>query len=516
MRRWVGWTLALGAVAGLIVLGTLWRREPRIEPIEPTALVKLSERERVEWLVAQILARSHSKTIEWRILNLLGYGWTRSGYELDIVAIATLSEACRKYDLDRWMRRLPAYVMNDSFQSVLLMHQAIWHLEQGELRAAEAIIQRIPQGDDRETALALFAAAQARKGDHAGARGTLKQLPAGFMISFHPQRQRALEALLQAGMLEEGARLCIEASLPDLESSDAPRSVLDAYRRAGRWGDALNWARQLPPEWREFSLTEWAAHALQQGDPDPTRRLNAQEQTPALLLRLAHTAQGRNMLQQANRWRTEALQRLKSLPARERDLLLHSAAIELARMGDYERAESLIKQIKPGDSLRSWTARQAAYSALEQGNLNRAQRFASLIDAHNIRIRVYAHIAARYYQAGEKRIAQGLIDRIVQQMQPQRHTGLVNYAVDMTDGVCHPVIEEDAYPLVRPLLRQLEEEVAKAPSADARKFMLNGVLSCYTKAGDLERAFHLAAQQRTHKERAEALLAILHGYAWER
>jgi thioredoxin-like negative regulator of GroEL len=399
---------------------------------------------------------------------------------------------------------------------VLLMHQAIWRLEQGELRLAEAIIQHIPPSEDRETALALFAAAQARKGDHAGARRTLKQLPAGFVQSFHLLRQRALEALLQAGLLEEGARLCIEASLPAMESSDAPRSVLDAYRRAGRWGDALNWARQLPSEWREFALIVWAAHALQQGDPDPTRRLNAQEQTPALLLRLAHIAQGRNMLQQANRWRTEALQRLKSLPANERDLLFHSAAIELARMGDYERAESLIKQIKPRDSLRNWTARQAAYSALEQGNLNRAQRFAEMISAQNIRIRVYARIAARYYQAGDRQTAQAIIDRLVQQMQTQRHTGLVNYAVDMTDGVCRPVIEEDAYPLVQPLLRQLEEEIAKAPSADARKFILHGVLSCYTKAGDLERAFHLAAQQRTRKEQAEALLSILHVYAWER
>jgi hypothetical protein len=395
------------------------------------------------------------------------------------------------------------------------MHQAIWHLERDELRSAEAIIRRIPQGEERETALAFFAAAQARRGDRAGAQRTLKQLPAGFMMSFHLQRQRALEALLQAGLLEEGARLCIEASLPALESIDAPRSVLDAYRRAGRWGDTLNWARQLPPAWREFALIEWAAHAFQQGDPDPTRHLNAQEQTPALLLRLAHIAQARNRPQPARRWRTAALQRLKNLPVSKRDFLFHSAAIELARMGDYERAESLIKQIKPGDSLRSWAARQAAYSALEQGNLNHAQRFASLIDAQNIRIRVYAHIAARHYRAGERQIAQRLIDRLVQQMQPQRHTGLVNYAVEMTHGICLPAIEQDAYPLVQPLLRQLEEEVARASSADARKFMLNGVLNCYTEAGDLERAFHLAAQQRTRKEQAEALLSILRVYAWE-
>jgi hypothetical protein len=135
--------------------------------------------------------------------------------------------------------------------------------------------------------------------------------------SFYSMRQSALEEPLRAGLLEVGARLCIEASMPALESSDVPRSLLDAYRRVGRWGDALNWARQLPSEWREFALIEWAAHALQQGDPDPTRNLNAQEQTPALLLRLAHIAQGRNMPQQANRWRTAALQRLKSLPARE-------------------------------------------------------------------------------------------------------------------------------------------------------------------------------------------------------
>ncbi|MCX7993638.1 MAG: cytochrome P450, partial [Fimbriimonadales bacterium] len=177
-RRWAGWTLILGAMAIVIVLGMLVRNEPRIQPIEPAKLAQLSEQERADWLIEQILARSQSQTPLWKLMNWLGYGWKRTGYELDITEITTLGEACLKYDKrGRWIRRLPAYAMNDSFRVVAEGHLAIWYLQRGDGRTAERVIQRIPPGEWCDIAQAYRAAWQARQGDHEGARKTLAQLP---------------------------------------------------------------------------------------------------------------------------------------------------------------------------------------------------------------------------------------------------------------------------------------------------------------------------------------------------
>ncbi|GIV06739.1 MAG: hypothetical protein KatS3mg016_2314 [Fimbriimonadales bacterium] len=516
MRRWATWILALGVAVGLVALGTLWFQRSRIEPIDPPKLVQLSEQERVEWLIAQILARSRSGALKWKIQSLLGFDSERGGYLLRSYDVDTVAQACRRYNLEDWMRRLPPYVM-DSAQFSLLKNQALWHIQRGDLRTAEAILQRIPWDTGyRESVLACLAVAQAQRGDRANARKTLQQLPFGFsVLSSAMRRLRVAEDLLQAGMLDEVAESCTQESIAVPMNLEIPQSVLNAYLRAGRWNDALRWARRLPEGWREFALTEWATHALQRGDPDPTRHLNRQEQTPALLLRLAHIAQTHNMHQQARRWRNAAFQRLKSPATREQTVLLFSAATELARIGDYAQAENLIKQIQP-NSLRRLAARQASFNAMERGDLNQAQRFANLIDSLHARIPVEAHIAARYYRAGETAKAQSLIDRLVQQLLIKRRTDPVLYEMGITRGICRSVIEENAYPLVQPLMRQLEGEIAKMPRGGSRSAMLNELIAGYIKAGDLESAFRLAAQERPPKEQAPALLMILESLITER
>jgi len=516
MRRWATWILVLGVVVGLVALVTLRSQGTRIQPINPPKLVQLSEQERVEWLVAQILARSRSESLKWKIQSLPGFDSERRGYQLTSADVDTIAEACRRYNLESWMRRLPSYVM-DIDQFSLLKNQALWHIQQGDWRTAEAISQRIPWNRGyRESVLVCLAVAQAQRGDRAAARKTLQQLPFGsYILSSEMRRLRVVEDLLQAGMLDEVAESCTQVYIAAPMNLEVPQSVLNAYFRAERWDDALRWARRLSEGWREFSLTEWATQALQRGDPDPTRHLNRQEQTPALLLHIAHIAQTHNRHQQARRWRNAAFQRLKSPSTRKQTVLLISAAIELARRGDYAQAENLIKQIQP-NSLRLLAARQAAFAAMERGDLNHAQRFANLINFPHARILIEAHIAARYYRAGETTKAQSLINRLVQQLLSKRRTDPVLYEMGITRGLCRSVIEENAYPLVQPLMRQLEGEIAKMPPTGSRTSMLSELIAGYIKAGDLESAFRLAAQERSPKEQAPALLMILQSLMKER
>ncbi|OYT74250.1 MAG: hypothetical protein CFK49_09330 [Armatimonadetes bacterium JP3_11] len=511
MRRWIRWILVLGAGAGLLVLGMLWRKEPRLEPIEPSKLIQLSESERVEWLVAQILARSRSGVLKWKLLSLMGFDSERGGYTLDAYEMNTLAEACRRYRLDHWMRRLPAYALTSAAEWSLRKNQALWRLEHGDLRTAEMIVQHIPQGREHVIALAHLAVAYAQRGDRVRVRETLQRLPANLMRSFELQMRSVVEALLQAGMLEEAADLCAKEHGTVLASVEAPRSVLDAYLRAGRWEDALRWARRLSPTWREFALIEWTTRALQQGDPDPTRHLHPHEQTPALLLRIAHLAQERNMPQQARRWRNAAQQRLHNVPGRERNLQLYNAVIELMRIGNDAEAEKLIKQIN-SDILQSEAAHKAASIALEHGDWKRVQRFTQHITAPIQRAEIETRIAARYYHIGEQEKAHHLIERLVQTI--SRADPALN-AVSIA-RICRSAIKEGAYPLVQPLLHQLEGEIAKTPSVNDRLLMLSQIIDCYAQAGELESAFRLAAQERSPKKQASILLMILDSLTRER
>ncbi len=515
-KRWIGWTLALGVLAGLIALGFWLRDAPRIQPIEPHKLAQLSEEERAEWLIEQILARSQSRTPRWKILEWLGYGWKRTGYELNISDLMTLGEACLKYDeMGKWTRKLPTYVMNNALLDQVQLYQARWRLQQGDLTAAQRIIQQMPHSEARFIALAYYAASQARRGDRDAARHTIAQLPHDFVQPLHTYRSRAVIEMAQAGMLDEAAQLVEQAPYEVLEDTEPVRDILDAYKYAGRWNDALGWARQLLPGWREYALGEWAAHALQQGDPDPTRRLNPTERTPGVLMRLARAAYEQNHPQQARQWRDTALKQLERLPPQARDAQRMQVAIELARMGDFEQAERIIRIMAWGQSLRTWAAVQAAHSALTQNRLDIAQRLALNSEPSTLRTKILARIAARYYQIGQHKIAQTLIDRCLQDTRTANRVHLLGYLVGVLHDICMPAIEEGGYELVSSLLRHLETEMKRLDPARDRVFILWGVIQCYVKAGKWEEAFRLAAEADTREGQARALLAILSVQVWE-
>ncbi|MCX7993399.1 MAG: hypothetical protein N2651_06990, partial [Fimbriimonadales bacterium] len=364
-----------------------------------------------------------------------------------------------------------------------------------------------------DIAQAYRAAWQARQGDHEGARKTLAQLPHDFVQSFHFHRKRAVAELAQSGMLDEAAQLVTQALLPVGEDPEVVQSILNAYKQAGRWDDAFVWARRLPSEWREYALGEWAAHALQQGDPDPTRRLNPSERTPAVLMRLARAAQTLNRPQQARSWREDTLRQLKRFPEPWREFQHMLVAIELAQVGDFEQAETVIRQMKRGQPPCFWAARQAANSALEQGDLNYAQRFAALIGAQNLRVRAYAAIAARLYQRGQQQQAQAIIERLKRELQPLKRLA-PDASADLADGVCLPIIEAGSYELAQPLLRELEAEMQQIPFNSNRALLMYCIVKCYVRAGRLENAFRIAAEADTPEEQTRALLAILHAQIW--
>ncbi len=515
-KRWIGWMLALGVLAGLIALGFWLRDAPRIQPIEPQKLAQLSEEERSEWLIEQILARSQSRTPRWKILDWIGYGWKRTGYELNISDLITLGEACLKYDqTGRWTRRLPAYVMNDSLLEQVQLYQARWYLQRGDLVAAQRIIQRMPQGEARFITLAYYAASQARQGDRDGARRTITQLPHDFIQPLHSYRNRAIIDLAQAGMLDEAAQLVTQAPYEALEDNDPVRGILEAYKHAGRWNDALGWARRLSPGWREYALCEWAAYAQQLGDPDPTRHLNPTERTPGVLMRLARAAREQSRPQQARQWRNAALKQLERLPLQARDAQRTQVAIELARMGDFEQAERIIRSMARGE-LRTWAAIQAAKGALAQDRLDIAQRLALNSEPSNLRTKILARIAARYHQIGQQKTAQMLVERYLQETQAANRGHRLGSLIGVLYDVCMPVIEEGSYELVLPQLHHLEAEIKRFAPVRDRVFLAWGVIQCYVKAGKWAEAFRLAAEADTREEQARTLLAILHAQMWMR